>query len=192
MSHGWRADKPISRRELIGFAAGMALWPHAAIAQQPMPTIGFLHGGSVALARLELIAFWQEMSWAGFAEHVNIACEYRWAEGHDERLPFLAADLARRELSLIVAGGASPAMAAKRATGTIPIVFVAASDPVRSGFVDSLNHPGGNITGISLAAPELLAKRFQTHASARSQFDKYGRAGEPRSAEHRRSIAVSK
>lgn len=153
--------KPIRRRELLGLAAGVALWPHAAIAQQPMPTIGFLHAGSVARARLELIAFWQEMGWAGFAEHVNIACEYRWAEGHDERLPFLAADLAHREPSLIIAGGARSTMAAKRATGTIPIVFVAASDPVRSGFVDSLSHPGGNITGISLASPELLAKRFQ-------------------------------
>lgn len=153
--------KPIRRRELLGLAAGMAFWPRAALAQQPMPVIGFLHNGSVARARLELIAFWQEMSWAGFAEHGNIGSEYRWADGHDERLPFLAADLVRRGPSLIVAGGAPSVMAARRATGTIPVVFVAASDPVRSGFVDSLKHPGGNITGISLASPELLAKRFQ-------------------------------
>jgi putative ABC transport system substrate-binding protein len=156
-----KTTKPIGRRQLLGLAASVALWPRAVTAQQPIPAIGFLLTGSVASSRPELAAFWQGIGEADFVEHRNIASDYRWADGHDERLTVLATDLVRQGVSVIVAGGAQAVAAAKRATATIPIVFVAASDPVRSGFVDSLGHPGGNATGISLASPELLATRLQ-------------------------------
>ncbi len=155
------AGKPLSRRELLGLLGSAALWPRAARAQQPMRVIGFLHSGSVTAARPEVSAFWQGMNEAGFAEHRNVTVEYRWADGHDELLPMLAADLVRLGAAAIFAGGSRSVMAAQRATATVPIVFVAASDPVRSGFVASLDYPAGNITGVSLASPELLAKRFQ-------------------------------
>jgi ABC-type uncharacterized transport system substrate-binding protein len=156
-----KTTEPIGRRQLLGLAGSFALWPRVVRAQQPMPVIGFLLTGFVANTRSELAAFWQAMSEAGFVEHRNIASDIRWSDGHDERLPILATDLVRRGASVIVAGGAQAVVAAKRATATTPIVFIVASDPVRSGFVDSLSHPGGNITGISLASPELLAKRLQ-------------------------------
>ncbi len=125
-----------------------------------MPVIGFLHSGSMAATRAEVSAFWQGLNQAGFAEHRTIAAEYRWADGHDELLPTLAADLVHLGAAVIVAGGAHSITAAKRATQTIPIVFVSASDPLRSGFVADVSRPGGNVTGISLASPELLAERF--------------------------------
>lgn len=153
--------RPIGRRELLGLAGTVALWPRAARVQQPMSMIGFLLTGSVVSTRPELAAFWQGMDEVDFVEHRNIASDYRWADGHDERLPVFATDLLRQGASVIVAGGAAAVVAARRATATTAIVFVAASDPVRSGFVDTLSHPGGNITGVSLASPELLAKRLQ-------------------------------
>jgi putative ABC transport system substrate-binding protein len=151
----------IGRRQLLGLAGCVALWPRALRAQQPIPTIGFLLTGSVASTRPELAAFWQGIGAAGFVERRNIASNYRWADGHDERLPMLAADLVRQGASVIVAGGAQAAVAAQRTAAAAPIVFVVASDPVDSGFVDSVRHPGGNMTGVSLASPELLAKRLQ-------------------------------
>jgi putative ABC transport system substrate-binding protein len=126
-----------------------------------MPVIGFLHDASIAANRPQMSAFWEGMQVAGFSEHRNVAAEYRWAEGHDELLPGLAIDLARQNVAVIVAGGERAVMAAKGATGTIPIVFVSGADPVRSRFVASQSHPGGNTTGLSLASPELLAKRFE-------------------------------
>jgi putative ABC transport system substrate-binding protein len=152
--------KHIGRRRLLGLAGSVALWPRA-IGAQPMQVIGFLLTGSVANTRQELTAFWQGIGEFGFVEYRNIASGYHWADGHDERLPILATDLARQGASVIVAGGAQAVAAAQRVTATTPIVFVAASNPVRSGFVDSLSHPGGNITGVSLASPELLATRLQ-------------------------------
>lgn len=167
--HSAGPTKPIRRRELLGLAAGLAYWPRGAIAQQPMPMVGFLLDGPTR-SREQLAAFWQAMSGAGFAEHGNIASDYRWADGHDERLPMLAADLVRQGPSIIIAGGTQAVMAAKQASATIPIVFVAASDPVHSGLVDDLNRPGGNVTGISLAAPELLVQRFQIMHQLASGF----------------------
>jgi len=152
--------KPLRRRELLGLLGSAMLGLRSARAQQPTPVIGFLHDGSMTVVRPEVSAFWQGVNEAGLAER-QVGVEYRWADGHDELLPMLAADLVRRGASVIVAGGAQSVLAAKGATATIPIVFVAATDPVRSGFVAGLNHPGGNITGISLAAPELLAKRLE-------------------------------
>jgi putative ABC transport system substrate-binding protein len=155
------AGKPLSRRALLGLLGSAALWPRAARAQQPMPVIGFLHSGSMTATHPQVSVFLQGMNEAGFAEYRNVTVEYRWADGHDELLPMLAADLVRLGAAVIFAGGSQSVMAVQRATATVPIVFVAASDPVRSGFVTSLDYPAGNITGISLASPELLAKRFQ-------------------------------
>jgi putative tryptophan/tyrosine transport system substrate-binding protein len=152
--------KLIGRRQVLGLAGSVSLWPRA-IRAQPMQVIGFLLTGSVATTRQELAAFWQGIDEVGFVEHRNIESGYHWADGHDERLPILATDLVRQGASVIIAGGAQAVAAAQRATATTPIVFVAASDPVRSGFVDSLSHPGANTTGVSLASPELLAKRLQ-------------------------------
>jgi ABC-type uncharacterized transport system substrate-binding protein len=126
-----------------------------------MTTIGFLHNASFTDTRVELSAFWQGMEQVGFGEHRNVAAEYRWADGRDELLPSLAMDLVDRNVDVLVAGGDNCVTAAKQATGRIPIVFVSGSDPVRSGFVASLDHPGGNVTGVSVAVPELLASRFE-------------------------------
>ncbi len=146
---------------MLGLATSVALGSRAAKGQQPMPVIGFLHNGSDKSTRAELATFWQAMNEAGFVERRNITSAYRWADGQDELLPILAIDLVSQGASVIIAGGAQSVLAAQRTTKTIPIVFVTASDPVRSGFVGSLDHPGGNITGVSLASPELLAQRFQ-------------------------------
>ncbi len=150
------------RRELLGLLGSVAFWPLAARAQHRVPVIGYLHDASFTSAHPQVFAFWAGMEHAGFAEHRNIAVEYRWADGRYELLPSLAMDLVRQDVAVIVAGGGdNSVMAAKRATETIPIVFVSSSDPVRSGIVASLSQPGGNITGVSLASTELLAKRLE-------------------------------
>jgi putative tryptophan/tyrosine transport system substrate-binding protein len=150
------------RRELLGLLPSTALWLLAARAQQSMPVIGFLYEASFVVTRPEISAFWESLGQAGFAEHRNVAAEYRWAEGGEELVADLAMDLVQLDVSVILAGGGDNSItAAKRATGTIPIVFVSDSDPVDSGFVASLSHPGGNITGVSVASTELLAKRLE-------------------------------
>ena len=150
------------RRKLLSLLGSVPFWPLAAPAQQPRPVIGFLHSGSLAGTRPEVSAFSDGTKQAGFAEHGTLAIEYRWAEGHDELLASLAMDLLRSNVAVLVAGGGDNAvMAAKQATADIPIVFVSNSDPVRSGFVASLDHPNGNVTGVSLAGVELLAKRLE-------------------------------
>lgn len=149
------------RRELLGVLGSAVFWPHAVRAQQAMPSIGFLHNMSFTIARSQVSAFWDGMQRVGFVER-NIAVEYRWAEERSELLPSLALDLVRQGVAVIVAGGAdNSVMAAERATGTIPIVFILGSDPVRSRIVESLSHPGRNITGVSVDTPELLAKRLE-------------------------------
>ncbi len=152
----------MKRRELLGILGGAAIWPLSARARQAVPVIGFLQNASFTANRPQVSAFWEGAELTGFADHRNVTAEYRWAEGHDDLLPDLASDLVGQDVSVIVAGGGDSAvMAAKRATATIPIVFISGSDPVRSGFVTSLNQPDDNITGLSLATPELLAKRFE-------------------------------
>jgi putative ABC transport system substrate-binding protein len=151
------------RREfatLIGGAA--AAWPLAARAQQPMPVIGWLGTGSAESDDpFRVTPFRKGLNETGYVEGQNVAIEYRWAEGQYDRLPDLAADLVRRQVTVIAAmGGPPPALAAKAATTTIPIVFLLGIDPVRSGFVGSLNRPGGNMTGVSLLTAELAAKRL--------------------------------
>jgi putative tryptophan/tyrosine transport system substrate-binding protein len=153
----------MSRREFIRLFGGAAVsWPLAVYGQQrPMPVIGFLNVASPGALRQQIAAFREGLKESGYVEDQNVAVEYRWAEGQYERLPELAADLVRQQVSVIVVGGGAQAeLAAKAATTTIPIVFSAGGDPVRSGLVASLNQPSGNITGVYHFATGLEAKRL--------------------------------
>ena len=136
----------IGRREFITLLGGASTaWPVAARAQQPpIPVIGFLSGASLETMNEYVAAFQQGLAEVGFAEGRNVAIEYRWAEGHNDRLPALAADLIRREVAIIVVGASTPgAPAAKAATQKIPIVFFVGTDPVKVGLVRSLRASRG-------------------------------------------------
>jgi len=149
----------MNRRDLVLLVAGAMIAPRALQAQQkPVPVIGFLSGASPAPSAPYLAAFLQGLGESGYVEGQNITIEYRWAEGHYDRLPALAAELVVRKVDVIAAlGGTPPALAAKNATATIPIVF-GAGDPVGLGLVASLARPGGNLTGTSGLELELAPK----------------------------------
>jgi len=151
----------VRRREFITLLGGAAAWPLAARAQQPaLPMIGYFSGRSPDAEAPLRAPFLKALEELGFVAGRNFAIEYRFAEGHDERLPMLAAELVRRQVAMLVATDRPSAVAARAATATIPIVFTSGFDPVRLGLVASFNRPGGNATGVSLLTTDLGPKRL--------------------------------
>jgi putative ABC transport system substrate-binding protein len=158
-----RHEAIIGRRRFIALlGGGAAAWPLAAQAQQPaMPVVGFLHPATPESSTSVVTAFRQGLGDTGYVEGRNVALEFRWADGHNERLPALAAELVGRRVAVIAApGGDSSAFALKAATTTIPIVSAFASDPVKNRLVASLNRPAGNLTGVAGFGIELMPKRL--------------------------------
>jgi len=150
----------VRRREFIALLGGASAWPLAARAQQPaMPVVGFLRVTSASDSTHLVTAFQQGLKQTGFVEGQNVTIEYRWADGQNDRLPGLAADLVRRQAAVIV-GHSIAVQAAKAASTTTPTIFVVGSDPVRTGLVASLNRPGGNVTGVTFTTVEVTAKRL--------------------------------
>ncbi|MFZ0196649.1 MAG: ABC transporter substrate-binding protein [Pseudolabrys sp.] len=153
----------MKRREFISLVGAAAAWPLAARAQQvgKTPQIGYLGVSSPSLEPHYVEAFRQKLRELGHVEGKNIAIEYRWAEGQDDRLPNLASELVRLKPDVIVTTGTPGAVAAMQATKTIPIVMASSADPVGSGLVASLARPGGNVTGFTILGPELEGKRLE-------------------------------
>jgi ABC-type uncharacterized transport system substrate-binding protein len=153
----------MNRRAFITLLGGAAACPLAARAQQPaMPVIGFLHLTSLATNRENLADFRRGLEDTGYIENKNVTIEYRWAQSRNDQLPILVAELVRQQVSVIVVlESTNSALAAKAATQTIPIVFMQSADPIRIGLVNSLNRPGGNLTGINLLLAETSGKRLE-------------------------------
>jgi putative tryptophan/tyrosine transport system substrate-binding protein len=151
------------RRSFLAFLGTSAAWPHAGFGQRAtLPFIGYLSSGGPNDRRHLVEAFRQGLKEVGYVDGKDVAIEYRWAEGRYDRLPALAKELAQRQVTVLVAtGGVAPALAARAATTTIPIVFTGGVDPVQAGLVKSLSRPGGNATGVVNIAAALAPKRFQ-------------------------------
>jgi putative ABC transport system substrate-binding protein len=153
----------MNRRALITFLGGAAAWPLAVWAQESgkLATIGLLGSGTAAAQSQWTAAFVQRLRELGWSEGHNVAIEYRWAEGRNERFGEIAAEFVRLKVDVILTHNTPPALAAKQATSVIPIVFATAGDPVGSGIVASLARPGGNVTGLSSQAPDTAGKKLQ-------------------------------
>ena len=147
---------------LLGGAAASCVWPLVARVQPTLPLIGYLSSGSQQGFASRLAAFGRGLQEIGYREGQNVAIEYRWAEGHDDRLPAMAAELVQRRVNVLASpGGVSAARAAKATTAAIPIVFETGADPVAAGLVGSLRRPGGNVTGVTSLNVEVGPKRFE-------------------------------
>ena len=153
----------MTRRAFITLLGGAVAWPLAARAQQPgkLPTIGFLGPATPSVEGQRVAAFVQRLRELGWIDGRDLAIEYRWAEGRDKRHTEIAAEFARLKVDVIVTLGTPPTLAAKQAIAAIPIVFVAALDPLGTGLVASLARPGGNVTGLSLQTTDLVGKRLE-------------------------------
>jgi len=151
----------LRRREFIALLGGAVAWPVVAHAQKTIPVIGFMSSASAAPFAHLVAAFRDSLKATGFVEGQNVAIEFRWADGQYDRLQMIAAELIRREVAVIVATGGTPAvLPAMAATTTIPIVFITGGDPIKFGFVHSLNRPSGNVTGVNIFIAEMEAKRL--------------------------------
>jgi putative ABC transport system substrate-binding protein len=185
-----------TRREFITLLGGAAAWPLGARAeQQAIPLVGMLNGQSADSYSHLAAALRPGLKDVGFVEGQNVAIEYRWAEGHDEQLPGMAVELVNRRVTALIAGGSIwSTISAKAATTTIPIVFTTGGDPVKLGFVASLNHPGGNVTGVSFLTIQLLAKRLELASQLVTKgvvIGFLGRPTEPRYAAERKEIEAA-
>jgi ABC-type uncharacterized transport system substrate-binding protein len=150
------------RRDFIAVVSGAAAWPLAVRAQQPaIPVVAFLHAASLETDVRGLAEFRKGLSEIGYVEGQNVMIEYRSAEGQADRLPALAADMVQRRVAVIATMANNAAVAAKATTTTIPIVFTAGGDPIKMGLVDSLNRPGGNITGVSFLSSDIVTKMLE-------------------------------
>src|SRR5262245_33238366 len=158
----WPCGKPMRRRDFIALLGGAAALPLAVRAQQPamLPTIGFLGSGTPAAHGHWVAAFVQRLRELGWIEGRNLTIEYRWAEGSSDRAAELAAEFVRLKVDVIVTYATPIDLAAKQSTSAIPIVFAVAADPLGTGLVATLARPGGNITGLSVQAPDLGGKRL--------------------------------
>src|SRR5262245_24945173 len=175
----------LKRREFIALLSGAAAWPLVARAQRSItPVIGYLGALSPATYAPRLAAFHKGLGETGQVEGRDFAVEYRWADGQYDRLPALAADLVRRQVTVIAAmGGDAPAHAARAATSTIPVVFAVTADPVKGGLVASLNRPGGNLTGVNFLLNMIPAKQFEVLHETVPNADVIGFLVNPRGPE---------
>jgi putative ABC transport system substrate-binding protein len=177
----------VRRRQVLSVLGGAAAWPLAARAQQPaVPVIGFLNTASARAFAPFVAAFHQGLNAQGYVEGRNVTIEYRWAEGHYDRLHEQAADLVRRRVTLIAAtGGTTTALAAKRATARIPILFISGANPIDEGLVSNFRRPDGNATGVNVYTSELLGKRLQLLRDLLPRSATIALLGNPTAAVHR-------